>query len=123
MPWIASSPSSHDGVFDADVRVPVAGPAREMVAEGLIRAGIGTATMALIIFLIEVVEWLATGNWRGWSVEDGLLFIGFEEPLAYFDLLQLATDLLVDLPLTFALYIAGLGAFLIATDVVDPLQP
>ena len=98
------------------------GCAREVVADALIRVGIGTASVALIILAIEVVEWLVTGHWPGWSLEDGLLFIGIEQPLAYFDIVQLALDLLVDLPLAIALYLGGIGAFIVATDVVDPVR-
>lgn len=98
------------------------GSAREVMADGLIGAGICSASVALIILFIEVVEWLVTGNWPGWSVEDGLLFIGIEQPLAHFDVVQLALDLLVDLPLAIGLYLAGIGAFIVATDFVDPVM-
>lgn len=87
----------------------------------MIAAGLAAAGIAPIVLLIEIVEWMFTGQWPGWSVEDGLLFVGFEEPLAHFDLVQMALDILVDLPLAIGLYLAGLASFVLATDIIDPI--
>ncbi len=94
---------------------------REMAAEFLIRAGLALAVLAPIVLVIEVVEWLVTGTWPGWSIEDGLLFVGIEAPLAYFDLTQFVLDLIIDLPLAIGLYVVGLLAFRLALDAVDPV--
>ena len=87
----------------------------------MISNGIAVSPLAMLVVLIEAAEWLVTGHWPGWSVEDGLLFFGVEEPLLRFDLAQLALDLLVDLPLAIAVYLLGLSIYLLAVEVVDPI--
>jgi len=87
----------------------------------MISNGIAVSALAMLVGLIEVAEWLITGHWPGWSIEDGLLFFGVEEPLLRFDFAQLALDVLVDLPLAVAVYLLGLGIYLFAVEVVDPI--
>jgi hypothetical protein len=94
---------------------------REMAAEFLIRTGLTLAVLAPIVLVIEIVEWVLTGTWPGWSLEDGLLFVGIEAPLAYFDLTQFILDLIIDLPLAIGLYLIGLLVFRLALDAVDPV--
>ncbi len=86
--------------------------ALERMTNCLIWAGISLAALAPIVLAIELVEWYVTGHWPGWSVEDGLLFVGLEQPLAHFSFVQFLLDLATDLPLAVGLYLFGLGIFL-----------
>lgn len=90
-------------------------------ADWMIAAGIGLATFAPIVFLVELLEWGMTGQWPGWTVEDGLMFFGLEEPLAYFSLTQFMLDIVTDLPLAFVVYLAGLASVSLAFNFVDPI--
>jgi hypothetical protein len=90
----------------------------ERIADFLIGAGIYLAALAPIVLLIEIVEWMVMGHWPGWSVEDGLLFVGLDEPLAHFSLVQFALDIATDLPLAIGLYLAGLATFFGALKIV-----
>lgn len=86
-------------------------PVIDRIANALVWMGISLAAIAHLILLIEVVEWFVTGQWPGWSVEDGMLFFGMEEPLAYFSIVQFALDIATDLPLAVGLYLLGLSVF------------
>jgi hypothetical protein len=86
----------------------------EKTADAMISAGAAMAVLGPLILLIEIVEWYATGQWPGWSLEDGLLFVGVEKPLAFFSLTQFALDLLVDIPLALAIYLVGHIVFTLA---------
>jgi hypothetical protein len=88
-------------------------------ADVMLSLGAALAAVAPLILLIELVEWYVSGQWPGWSLEDGLLFVGVEKPLAYFSLTQFALDLLVDLPLALGLYLIGHGLFSLALRI-DP---
>ena len=79
--------------------------------EIVVLCGAAFAALAPLILAIELIEWLLTGQWPGWSVEDGLLFIGMEEPLARFSVVQFALDIATDLPLAIGVYLAGLVVF------------
>ena len=95
--------------------------ALERMTNCLIWAGISLAALAPLVLLIELIEWYVTGHWPGWSVEDGLLFVGLEEPLAHFSFVQFLLDLATDLPLAVGLYLLGLGIFLGAFNL-EPRQ-
>lgn len=86
-------------------------PLIERLSAMLVWTGISLAAIAHLILIIEMVEWLATGQWPGWSMEDGLLFVGMEEPLAYFSIVQFLLDIATDLPLALGLYLIGLCIF------------
>ncbi|MFN3945066.1 MAG: hypothetical protein ACK4K7_09070 [Allosphingosinicella sp.] len=88
-------------------------------ADVMLSFGAAFAGVAPIILAIEAVEWFVTGHWPGWSIEDGLLFVGVEKPLAYFNLTQFALDLLTDLPLALGLYLLGHLLFTLALRI-DP---
>lgn len=92
-------------------------PFLDRLSNALVWAGISLAAIAHIILIIEIVEWFVTGQWPGWSVEDGMLFVGFEEPLAYFNIVQFALDIATDLPLAFGLYLFGLSIFFSALNL------
>lgn len=92
---------------------------KERLYEALVSLGAGLAGLAPIILLVEIVEWLASGQWPGWSVEDGLMFVGLEKPLAYFNATQFALDILVSLPLALALYALGFLMFSWAMNAAD----
>jgi len=89
----------------------------ERITNFLISAGVSLVAMAPIVLLIEIAEWFLTGQWPGWSVEDGLLFVGLDEPLAYFDTVQFLLDIATDLPLAAGLYLLGLSLFLGAFNI------
>lgn len=74
--------------------------------------GAALAAMAPMVLMIELAEWIAFGQWPGWSVEDGLLFVGLDEPLAHFDFVQFLLDIATDLPLAMGLYVSGILTFL-----------
>jgi hypothetical protein len=93
----------------------------ESTADILIRLGISLAALAPIIFVIEVIEWLATKQWPGWSVEDGLALVGIEQPLSSFDAVQFGLDILTDLPLALGIHLIGVCCFYVAVDIVDPI--
>ncbi|HEV2078445.1 MAG TPA: hypothetical protein VGR19_00900 [Allosphingosinicella sp.] len=84
----------------------------EAVVDRMIPVGVFLAALAPIILTIEVAEWLAYGEWPGWTVEDGLLFAGIEKPLAHFQATQFLLDLATDLPLAVGLYLVGIAVFL-----------
>jgi hypothetical protein len=84
----------------------------EAVVDRMISLGVFLAALAPIILTIELAEWLAYGEWPGWTVEDGLLFAGIEKPLAHFQATQFLLDLATDLPLAVALYLIGISVFL-----------
>lgn len=88
----------------------------------LIGTGTALALIAHLVALIEIAEWLITGQWPGWSLADGLIFVGIEKPLAQFDLTQLLVDIAIDLPLAIVLYFAGLAIFFAALDM-PPSRP
>ena len=90
----------------------------DTVVDFLIFSGVFVAALAPIILLIEVMEWLLLGQWPGWSVEDGLLFVGMERPLAHFNFVQFVLDIATDLPLAVGLYLGGLGIFFAALNLV-----
>jgi hypothetical protein len=79
----------------------------DRIADTAIGAGAALAALGPLILLVEFCEWLASGQWPGWSIENGLMFFGVEKPLAFFDATQFMLDLLVSLPLALGLYIAG----------------
>jgi hypothetical protein len=80
---------------------------KDRIADMAIGFGAALATLGPIMLLVELCEWLVTGQWPGWSIENGLMFFGVEKPLAFFDATQFMLDLLVSLPLALGLYIAG----------------
>ena len=86
--------------------------AKDRIADTMIGLGAGMAIVAPLLLLVEAAEWLVTGQWPGWSIEDGLLLFGVEKPLAFFSLTQFSLDLLVSLPLALGLYVAGQGIFI-----------
>lgn len=100
------------------MRIARALKALEGMADGLIWAGVSLAALAPIVLAIELIEFVATGQWPGWSVEDGLLFVGLEEPLAHFSAVQFLFDIATDLPLAIGLYLGGLAIFLGALNFV-----
>lgn len=83
----------------------------------LIFAGVFLAALAPIILGIEIMEWVLLGQWPGWSVEDGLLFVGLERPLARFSAVQFLLDIATDLPLAVGLYLGGLAIFFGALNI------
>ncbi len=83
----------------------------------MIGTGAALAVIAHLVALIEIAEWLINGQWPGWSLEDGLLFVGIEKPLARFDLTQFIIDIAVDLPLAIGLYLMGLAIFFAALEL------
>jgi hypothetical protein len=87
----------------------------------MIHLGLFFAALAPIILTIEFAEWLAYGEWPGWTVEDGLLFAGIEKPLAHFQVTQFLLDVATDLPLAVGLYLMGLAIFLGAFKI-SPLE-
>lgn len=93
----------------------------ETIADTMIGLAVLLGGLAPIILAIELVEWGVTGQWPGWSVEDGLMLFGLEPPLARFDLTQFALDIVTDLPLALGLQAMGLICFSLAVNVVDPL--
>jgi hypothetical protein len=93
----------------------------EAVVDRMIPLGLFLAALAPIIFTIELAEWLAYGEWPGWTVEDGLLFAGIEKPLARFQATQFLLDLATDLPLAIGLYLTGIAVFLGAFKI-SPLE-
>ncbi|WP_106638558.1 hypothetical protein [Allosphingosinicella vermicomposti] len=97
--------------------MPPPTPFIDRVTNILVWAGISLAAIAHLILIIEIVEWFATGQWPGWSVEDGMLFVGIEEPLAYFNVVQFALDIATDLPLAVGLYFFGLSIFFSALNL------
>lgn len=100
-------------------RVP---DAVEKISDALACLGVSLAAFAHIILLIELIEWLLLGQWPGWSVEDGLLFVGIERPLAHFNVVQFAADIATDLPLALGMYLGGLGVFFSALNL-EPQPP
>lgn len=92
---------------------------RERIYELLWVFGAGLAGLAPIVLLVEIAEWAMSGQWPGWSIEDGLMFVGVERPLGYFDATQFALDILVSLPLAFGLYLAGFFLFRWSIDAAD----
>ncbi len=93
----------------------------EAVVDRMIPLGLFLAALAPIVLTIEFVEWLAYGQWPGWTVEDGLLFAGFEKPLAHFEATQFVLDLATNLPLAVGLYLMGLAVFL-GSFKISPLE-
>jgi hypothetical protein len=87
------------------------------VADALLWIGVTFAGLGPLVILIEIVEWVVTGQWPGWSVEDGLLFIGLEEPLGRFSMTQFILDIATDLPLALGLYLGGLAIFFTALEI------
>lgn len=83
----------------------------DRIIDLLIFAGAFLAALAPIILGIEILEWVLLGQWPGWSVEDGLLFVGIERPLARFNAVQFVLDIATDLPLAVGLYLGGLAIF------------
>jgi len=94
----------------------------ERVVKAMVWTGVSLAAIAPLVLVIEVVEWFVTGQWPGWSVEDGLLFVGLEQPLAYFDAVQFLLDIATDLPLAIGLYLLGLSVFLGAFNLDESVQ-
>lgn len=84
----------------------------EALEDQLIGLGIFLSALAPIVLVIELVEYLAYGEWPGWTVEDGMLFAGVGKPVAHFQLTQFALDLATDLPLAVGIYLIGLSVFL-----------
>ncbi len=84
----------------------------EAIVDRMIPFGLFLAALAPIILTVELAEWLAYGEWPGWTVEDGLLFAGIEKPLAHFQATQFLLDLATDLPLAVGLYLVGISVFL-----------
>lgn len=80
----------------------------------MVYLGVSLAVLAHLVLAIELVEWLLLGQWPGWSVEDGLLFVGLERPLAHFSIVQFAADIATDLPLALGIYFGGLAFFFTA---------
>ena len=95
----------------------------DTLVDYLIFAGVFVAALAPIILLIEVMEWVLLGQWPGWSVEDGLLFVGIERPLAHFNFVQFVLDIATDLPLALGLYLGGLAIFFGALKLVPEDRP
>ena len=89
--------------------------------ELVVLVGVSIAALAHLVLAIEVIEWVATGQWPGWSVEDGMLLFGIEEPTARFDATQFLLDIATDLPLALGLYLGGLLIYFaaISTDPED----
>lgn len=87
-------------------------PVRQLTAEMLISVGLVAALAAPGILLIEFWEWATGGEWPGWSVEDGLSLFGIDRGERAENSTQRLTDVLLALPLTFALFVTGVLAFL-----------
>lgn len=85
---------------------------RQLAAEALISFGLVAALAAPGILLIEFWEWATGGEWPGWSVEDGLSLFGIDRGERAENSSQRLTDVLLALPLTFALFVTGVLAFL-----------
>lgn len=84
----------------------------DTIADAAIGGGTALAALGPLLLIVEICEWLFTGQWPGWSIEDGLIFFGVEKPLAYFSLTQFALDVAVSLPLALGVYVAGQLLFL-----------
>ncbi|WP_343520212.1 sulfotransferase domain-containing protein [Sphingomonas sp.] len=91
---------------------PGRSPIRQLAAEMLISLGLVAALAAPGILLIEFWEWATGGEWPGWSVEDGLSLFGIDRGERAENSSQRLTDVLLALPLTFALFVSGVLAFL-----------
>lgn len=85
---------------------------RQLAAEALVSVGLVAALAAPGILLIEFWEWRTGGEWPGWSVEDGLSLFGIDRGERAENSAQRLTDVLLALPLTFALFMTGVLAFL-----------
>jgi hypothetical protein len=91
---------------------PSRSSARQLAAEALISFGLVASLFAPGILLIEFWEWTTGGEWPGWSVEDGLSLFGIDRGERAENSTQRLTDVLLALPLTFALFLTGVLAFL-----------
>jgi hypothetical protein len=92
------------------------------ICDAFLSLGALLAALAPILLVVEIVEWLVTGQWPGWSIENGLMFFGFERPLAHFSVTEFVLDILVSLPLALGLYAAGLLIFKLAIDAADKIE-
>lgn len=92
---------------------------REKFYDMMLALGAGLAGLAPIVLLVEIAEWAISGQWPGWSIEDGLMFVGVERPLAFFDTTQFLLDILVSLPLALGLYLGGYLLFRIAINAEE----
>jgi hypothetical protein len=80
-------------------------------ADIMIVAGLVVAVLAPLILLVEGVEWLTGSEWPGLTVADGLSIFGIEHELPENEEQRLL-DLLMAVPLSVALFLAGLSSLL-----------
>jgi hypothetical protein len=93
---------------------------QDRVGDAMIAVGTFLAGIAPLMLLVELVEWGATGQWPGRTIEDGLMLFGLERPLAFFDATQFVLDLVVSLPLALGLYLFGYMLFSAALRMETP---
>lgn len=94
----------------------------EAVADSLIVAGAATTFASPLLLVAELMEWLQTDLWPGWSVEDGLAYMGFGEPEAATAVMQFAVDLVTDAPLFAATFMIGVAIFFLGLNLTDPIR-
>lgn len=87
-------------------------------ADWMIVGGIIATTVAPLILLIEIFEWLTRSEWPGLTVADGLSLFGLvhEAPETS---MQRLVDLLMAIPLTIALFLVGVFMFLGGINIGD----
>ena len=79
-------------------------------ADFLIVGGLIAATVAPLVLLIEVVEWLTRSEWPGLTLADGLGLFGIVHETAETEA-QRFVDVMMALPLTISLFFLGLSMF------------
>ena len=80
--------------------------------------GFAAAALAPLILMIELVEWATSSEWPGLTLADGLSLFGIHHESAETEAQRLL-DLLLAIPLTLALFMAGVSAFLLGANMGD----
>ena len=80
--------------------------------------GLIAATIAPLVLIVELAEWVMRSEWPGLTVADGLSLFGIHRHAPETDAQRLA-DLLLAVPLSGALFVAGILMFLTGVNVGD----
>lgn len=90
----------------------------DALAHFLMVGGLFAACIAFLVLAVEIFEWGTSSEWPGLTVADGMALFGLERDAAETDQQRLS-DLLLAVPLTVALFFAGIFMFLTGVNLGD----
>ena len=91
---------------------------KEATGGAIAVAGCAMSGVAILVLVIESVEWLTSAEWPGLTLADGLSLFGVHHEAAESDH-QRYIDLLLAVPLSMALFATGLVTIFAGISLVD----